>query len=122
MSLFEEVVIVWNDKEYKVPSDRVWGLCETVEDIVTFGDLDISNLKRYKLARAYAAALRYAGAAVSDEEVLDTFFNEKAILDAAAAIFAIQKVLIPPSHVRRYLENVGDGENGAEEGGKKSDD
>lgn len=69
MSGFDDIAISWKGKEYRVPPNRCMGLLATVEDTLApggrgdilgmLGNPHQAHLTR--LARAYAAALRYAG-------------------------------------------------------------
>lgn len=76
MKGFEPVTLGWGDTEYVVPADQLMLLIAVVEDAI-LGDrggsaallLLTGEVKMNRLARAYAGALRHAGADVSDEEV-----------------------------------------------------
>jgi len=101
MSIFEEVGLKWDGVEYVVPADKVMGLVETIEDIITLEELHSSaGVKRMKLARAFAAALSYAGAKVSADEVYTGMFGSKAGISTGSAITAILSLMIPPEHIR----------------------
>jgi hypothetical protein len=69
MSGFDDIAMSWKGQEYRVPPNRCMGLLAAVEDVLApggrgdilgmLGNPHQAHLTR--LARAYAAALRYAG-------------------------------------------------------------
>jgi hypothetical protein len=65
MSEFTEITLNYDGNEYLVPADKIWGLAEAVEDIVTFTwlapRLSTGEFPAGRIFRAYASALRYAG-------------------------------------------------------------
>ena len=73
MAIFQPITLTWAGRDFVVPADRVMGAIGVIEDVVTFpelvGSLQSSKPNMSKLARAYGAVLRYAGASVSDEEI-----------------------------------------------------
>ena len=104
-SIFEDVTITWSGKEYVVPANKVMGLVEVIEDIVTLEELYAAGVKRIKLSRAFTAALRYAGAKdVTDEQVYSTLFGAEAATATAQAIGGILHMMIPPEHIRKATE------------------
>jgi len=65
MNRFEPVKFFYQEVEYNVEPDRVWGLIKTIEDHITFTKLTKriadEDIPQIVIAEAYAAALRYAG-------------------------------------------------------------
>jgi len=100
--IFEEVGIRWDGVEYTVPADKVMGLVEAIEDIITLEELHSqSGLKRSKVARAFAAALQYAGCrGVTGDDVYSAMFGAEAGVTTASAVTAILSLMIPPQHIR----------------------
>lgn len=101
MSVFEEVGLSWKGEEVVVPADKVMGLIEVVEDIITIEELSAKGVKRVKVARAFAAALRYAGVRkLNDAEVYDSLFGADAMANTTGAIHALLTLMIPPEHLQ----------------------
>lgn len=91
---------------YSIPSDRVFGAICAVEEIVTLKELsegvaNRGNVSTSRLARAYAAALRYAGAKdLSDEDVYHAMFTTVTASSAmVAAINGLLSLMIPPAAI-----------------------
>jgi hypothetical protein len=103
MAIFQQMTLSWNGRDHTVPADRMLGAIAVIEDIVTFPELIIMmngkpNMSR--LARAYGALLRYAGAWVGDEEVYDGLFKPgEAQKQIAAAINTLLAMMTPPSAI-----------------------
>lgn len=101
MSIFEEVAITWQGKEYTVPADQVMGLVEVVEDIITIEELSGRGVKRAKVARAFAAALRYAGAKnVDPQDVYNGLFSAESMILTTSVVNALLALMIPPEHLQ----------------------
>jgi hypothetical protein len=75
MKGFEDVTLAWRDEVYTIPAKRQMMLIAELEDILQKRDgtpavaVLLSNPGWAKLAMAFGAALRYAGAKVSDDEI-----------------------------------------------------
>lgn len=100
MGIFQPVTFKWKEQEYTVQANQVMGLIAQIEDVITLAEL----LKRKgaplaKVAMAYAAALRYAGAKVSDEEIYKGMFSSNASETIQAAIAGLLSMMIPPEEV-----------------------
>lgn len=74
---FEDVTLSWKGADHIVPANKQLMLIQKIEDALAgeTGEQAVSILFRKggvphsRLARAYGAALRYAGARVTDEEI-----------------------------------------------------
>ncbi len=79
MSGFDDVRLEWSGKEYIIRKDRVLGAIARIEDVVTMAELqrfwDRGTAPMAKIAMAYGAVLRYAGAKVTDDEVYVGMFG-----------------------------------------------
>ena len=101
MAIFQSITLGWNAQEFIVPSDKVLGAIGVVEDVVTFPELIAMmsgkpNMSR--LARAYGAVLRYAGARITDEEIYDGLFKPGEVHhQIATAINTLLAMMTPPS-------------------------
>lgn len=102
MAIFKPVTFGWAGKDYTVPAERALGLIAEIEEVMTFVDLALSREKPSlsKLARAYGAALRYAGAAVSDEEIYEGLFKPGHLIEEVhQAMFVLMAIMMPPGAV-----------------------
>ena len=102
MSIFSEVAFHWNGEEYAVPADKVMGLIEVVEDVITLEELSnqTKGVKRAVISKAFAVALRYAGANASQQDVYTAFFDASRAIDIQTAITALLMMMIPPEHLQ----------------------
>ena len=110
MQGFEDVTFGWGGKSYTVPANRQMGLVARVEDALSgdSGRQAISVLMQRegppysRLAAAFGAELRYAGADVADEEIYLSIMDDftKSRSDVAAkvqsVIVALLMVVAPP--------------------------
>lgn len=108
---FEPVTFGWKDETFTVPADRQLRLIAEIEDaLVRPGEQAIAVLCRSggptytRLAAAYGAALRYAGADVSDDEIYLSIVGGLGNRDASTAVdvqgylMALLAVVAPPIH------------------------
>lgn len=105
MSRFEEVGLQWGGKEYKVAPDAVMGLIESIETIITMEEinhmLESGGIQRVKVSRAYRAALNYAGANVSADDVYASLFESKKMLENTVNVMVgLLAMMIPPESLR----------------------
>lgn len=99
-SIFQPVFLSWNGTEYEVPADKVMMLIATVEEIISLSDLTKPNPPFMKVARAYAAALAYAGArGVNAELIYSTYFTSAAKVNYSAAVNGLLMMMIPPESI-----------------------
>ena len=66
--------LTYGGKEYTINEDEVFLTCDAIEDVITLGEMaqmmqDTSKIKFAKLAAAYAALLREAGANVTAKQM-----------------------------------------------------
>ena len=104
MSIFEDVTITWKGEEYIIPYNRVMGLIKVIESAISVDELVSDTPPRGKLASAYAAAIKYAGGRVTEEDVYSTFFSDGAIA-IQTAIVGLVMMMTPPQHLQ---QNSGD--------------
>lgn len=102
MSIFQEVGLTWKGIEYTVPADKVMGLIEVIEDVLTLEELGGTNgIRRAKVSKAFAVALRYAGAnGVSQQEVYNNFFDPTKAVEIQTIITSLLMMMIPPEHLQ----------------------
>ncbi len=123
---FQPVTLAWKGQEFTVAAEDQLRLIAEIEDALadSKGTPAVLALTKRggpsysRLAGAYGAALRYAGAKVSDEEIYLTITEDLAKGDASAAVkmqdavLGLLAIIAPPIH--RQL--MGDGEPGKAEG------
>ncbi len=100
ISIFQEVSLAWAGKEYSVKPNQVMELVERIEDFVTLEELNGTGLKRVKIAKAFHAALNFAGASASLESVYNSLFDAHAAINSVAVVKGLLCLMIPPEHLR----------------------
>ena len=104
MSIFQEIVLEWAGQEYKIAPDKVMGAIATIEDIVTLKEIgeyaQRGNPSISKIAMAYGAVLRYAGAKIRDDEVYAGMFSGESSSSAMSSISNLLMMMIPPAAVK----------------------
>lgn len=108
MSIFEDIKLTWDGKEYVIPSDRVMGAIARIEDVVTLGELQRYSEKQTaplaKVAMAYGAVLRYAGANVTDDKVYAGLFGgdgQNQHESIVTSIYILLAMMVPPAAMRK---------------------
>ena len=112
MDGFEPVTLSWQGREFIVPADRQLALIARLEDALQ-GDGDKSAIEMLfrkggpphsALARAFGAALRYAGAQVTDDQVYLSIHTDiasgsaqMAYAKTASMIVTLLAVISPPT-------------------------
>lgn len=101
---FEDIHLGWGGVQYTIPSNRVMGAIARVEDVMTLSELyqhgQRETVPLGKIAMAYGALLRYAGAPVSDEDVYAGMFSQGADHlqeQVRSAIEHLCQIMLPPS-------------------------
>ena len=109
---FEDVTLTWRGQDYTVPANRQMALIAKIEDALSgdTGQQALTVLFRRegppysRLAAAFGAALRHAGARVSDDEVylsIQTDLVSKSNAEKTAAIqgciLALLSIISPPA-------------------------
>lgn len=122
MSIFQEVAVPWEGKQFKIPPRDVLRCIAAVEGVITLGELATvcagSSLPLARLAMAFGIILRFAGADASDEDVYDHMFKDagKEMQDRAIeASFVLHRLMVPPEHMRAAEEKVAAGKKVAGE-------
>jgi hypothetical protein len=100
MSIFKEFAVTWKGIEYVVAPNRVMGLVEVVEDVITMEELNSPGVKRAKISRAFKNILGYAGHGVTQEEIYNTFFTKGSGIEITTIVNAILLLMIPPEHLQ----------------------
>lgn len=114
MKGFQPVTLHWGDKSYTVQAEDQLRLIAEIEDVLSdsSGRAAVSVLMKKggpsfsRLSMAYAAALRYAGASVSDQEIYLTMQEGLADADSSTAemvqdlVIGLLAIIAPPVHRR----------------------
>lgn len=100
MSIFKEFAVTWKGTEYVVAPDKVMGLVEVVEDVITMEELHSAGIKRAKVSRAFQSILKYSGCNATHEEVYNTFFAAGAGVEITNIVHSILLLMIPPEHLQ----------------------
>jgi len=103
VSQLEPVTLSFNGKDYTVDKeDSIWGLIEAIEDVVSFLELapalGSGKYPTAKIFRAYAAALNYAGAKVTANQVRESS-GYKRMGEMAGSLVAITMMAQPGADV-----------------------
>ncbi len=108
MSIFKEVTITWEGKAYAIPATSVLRAIAIIEEVITLDELmkyrSRNTAPLGKLAAAYGAVLRYAGAQATDEAVYAAMFDGQAAESAGTAVSALLLMMVPPSAMQRPEE------------------
>lgn len=108
MNIFDPVTLGWKGAEHTVAPDKIMGLIARIEEIVTLSEIHAAAQKGgmplAKLAMAYGASLRYAGARVDDAEVYASFFAANASRAIPDAVQALLMMMVPPSRIEAKPE------------------
>ena len=118
--MFEPIEIGFKGESFTVPANQVFGLIATIENYITFGDLQIALAgggKNTALAQAYAAAVRYAGGKATHDEVYCMMFDKDSPQNVKLVLSSIMSMMIPPDAIKKAEEEQK--EDDAEEGEKK---
>ncbi len=96
MSIFQPVKLTWKGTDYEIPADKVMRLIAEIEDVITISELmSQKGAPLAKLAMGYGAALRYAGAKISDDAVYETLFTDSQAT-VGPCITGLLMMMIPP--------------------------
>lgn len=125
MKGFEDVTIGWRGDTFTVPADRQLMLIAEIEDALTVGSktamevlLSPSGPGHAKLSMAYGAALRFAGADVSNDEIYLSIMNDlanrdvDAVVKVQSAVMALISIISPP--IAFAISEMGDDEKKSE--------
>ena len=103
MGIFSEVEFTWGDKTYKVPPDKVLQLIAVIEEHITIEELTTGKFPRAKIAQAFTAALRFAGAFPQVDQVYAALFNVEDARRIMQTVDALLSVMIPPESLKKMI-------------------
>lgn len=114
MSIFQEVELTWKGEKHVVPANKVMGLICEIEEHITLAELlSEKGAPMGRLAKGYAAALKYAGAPATPEMVYESLFADSQ-QNIPEAVNGLLSMMLPPS----TLQTQGDGADGGDAAGK----
>lgn len=99
MSIFQPVTLKWDDREYVVPANQVMGLIRQIEEFVTLSQVTSKHPPMGKISSGYAAALAYAGARVTDEDVYYSVFYGAAAETVRNSVAGLLQMMVPPEKI-----------------------
>jgi len=101
----EPVRLEWAGEEYRIPPRQIMGAILAVEDVMTLGALAAAaqsdSAPVARIAKAYAVALRWAGAVVDDYDVYRAIFGRDRFSKMLAAVNGLLGLMVPPDAVQR---------------------
>src|SRR4051812_21281849 len=104
MAVFEPVRLTWKGTEYVIPPDQVMRCIAKIEDVITLAELHRAMGKPplAKLAMAYGAALRHAGARAEDDEVYAAMFKSGKDMhgQVTGAVYTLLVMMMPPDALK----------------------
>jgi hypothetical protein len=120
MGIFTDIEMVWGGRTYTIKSHRVMGAIAQIEDVVTFNEIAAfmqrGTAPMARLCQGYAAALKYAGARVTGEDIYRAVYAEPEkqviVLKAVTGLLALA---LPPEKraaFERLMAAVEAGETG----------
>lgn len=107
---FDDARFTWKGQTFVIPANAILGAIARVEDVFTFHELLAYSGRQTapigKLAEAFGAVLRYAGANVTNDEVYEGMFGSLAEGQGGAAQTAIRTLalMMVPKSKRAEIE------------------
>lgn len=124
MAIFEDITLEWEGVPYTLAGDgQIMRTLAAVEEHVTITELAEASqggkIPMAKLSGAYAAALRSAGARVTDAEVYAGMWRDTQSMQAVQdAVMSLMQMMMPPD-VMRDIEAEPDEDPGTSKPKKK---
>jgi hypothetical protein len=94
VSIFKNIIFVWQDKEYTVKANEVMQLIAKIEDIISLQELTNSP-KLSRISEAYTVALSHAGCEATIEEVYCSLFQSEGA-NVQTSITSLVMLMLPP--------------------------
>lgn len=118
MGIFNDIPIGWHDEEFIIPANRVLKAIAAIEENITLHEIFTYSERGAmpplsKMAMAYGAVLRMAGARVSDEEAYEFMFSGNEQHSAAMdALNGLLSLMMPASKVAEFRDKGKDNKPG----------
>jgi hypothetical protein len=108
--MFKPITLTFKGQDYEVPANKVLGLIAEIEEHVNVVQLnDPTSLKYSSLARAYAAAIWYAGGRADPDEVYAMLFEHGGATSVRNVIADLITLMVPPSVTESAAEGTEEG-------------
>lgn len=109
MGVFDDVNIKWAGKSYVLPASRGLDAVASIEEVLPLCDIvaarSSGKLQFARLAQAFGAVLRIAGARVTDEEVYHGMMaGVETQVTVIAALDILLGLMMPPSVMADSME------------------
>lgn len=107
---------MWRGKGHTVPANRMFGAIEAVEAYITrtqiIEAITLGTTPYSKVSRAWAAALRYAGAPVTAEQAYAELSKKEPVenpLDEpmVAVSLALLSLMLMPRELEKFMDRLG---------------
>jgi hypothetical protein len=109
MNAFSDMSVTWEGKEKAIPSKNIMKLICAMEQVFTLAELAEftarGTLPLARIATTYGVALRFAGFAVSDEDVFMRMFDDESgegQIFIVNAVIEIMTLMLPPKQRRAF--------------------
>lgn len=104
MGAFDDAKFEWRGKEYSVPANRILPMLARVDEFITLAELSDHLARKSvpfaKVALAWGAVLRYAGAHVTDEDVYCGMLEGDGGASATLALHGLMGLMMPKSQAK----------------------
>lgn len=102
MGVFDDIRLNWQGTDYVIPANKVMGAIARIEDVITLTEIYEASQQRSvkfsRVASAYGAVLRHAGADVTDEAIYAGMFDGgNAAAAVRDALTGLLNMMIPPT-------------------------
>lgn len=108
--IFDSVTLSFEGRDYVVKEGQLWGLAEAVEEVVSMvwlaPRLTRGDMPAGRIFRAYAAALKYAGAKDVNAEQIAKGVDHKRMVEMAYELAGILTVTMPGADVNLPTSEV----------------
>ncbi|WP_088346311.1 MULTISPECIES: hypothetical protein [Rhodomicrobium] len=102
MGVFTPIELDWKGSIYTIKPHRIMGMISVIEDAITLAELQEFCRRgappTAKLCMAYGNVLRYAGVAVTDDDIYAHAFAGKQEMEAVIeTAMGLMKMMMPPA-------------------------
>ena len=103
--MFKPITLSYKGAEYEVPANKVLGLIAEIEEHVNVVQLNSPETLKYSsLARAFAAAIWYAGGRADPDEVYELLFDHGGASSVRNVVSSLIMLMVPPSVIESHKE------------------
>lgn len=116
MANIEEIRLQWRGVDYVIPPRKIMGAILTIESVISLPEMAQASARGQvgRIASAFAAVLRYAGAAVEDIDVYRAMFGDEAgAAEIQTSIATLMAMMLPPPEMATGSEAAPVGKSAA---------